>query len=323
MQPFFSIIIPVYNVENYILECVDSVLSQSLSEYEIILIDDGSTDKSKLICDQLEKKHETISTYHKENGGLSSARNLGIDKAKGIYLVFLDSDDILIHSDALKRLKEILNTGVDLLLTVPYEFDINGTINHDYAELDMERGVIYDGSEAVDSLYRANDIWVTMVQTKVVRRTFCKQKSLIFMNGIFHEDDEWIARLLLAYPTVQISNEVFYGYRHRSDSIISSTSDEKTFKKTCDRIIVAHSMLTNVRARESQEYQKYAAKYYLRALSDYHTMSNKQKRGFLRFLKKYDDIHSSMFKIKSFKLKMCSVILKIAGPLPIIYCMNK
>ena len=92
-QPVLSIIVPVYNVEKYIRDCLDSILAQSFQEFEVILIDDGSSDQSGAICDLYAEKDERIHVVHKENGGLSSARNTGLDLAKGLYVGFVDSDD--------------------------------------------------------------------------------------------------------------------------------------------------------------------------------------------------------------------------------------
>jgi len=91
----FSIIVPVYNVEDYIHECVNSILAQSFDSYEILLINDGSTDKSASICDQFALSHRNVIVIHKKNGGLSDARNVGIKNAKGEYIIFIDSDDYI------------------------------------------------------------------------------------------------------------------------------------------------------------------------------------------------------------------------------------
>lgn len=90
-----SIIVPVYNVENYLKKCVESILSQTFTDFELLLVDDGSTDSSGEMCDELKRLDERIKVIHKENGGLSSARNAGIDVAKGKYLTFVDSDDYI------------------------------------------------------------------------------------------------------------------------------------------------------------------------------------------------------------------------------------
>jgi glycosyltransferase involved in cell wall biosynthesis len=104
----FSIIIPVYKVEKYLDECVQSVLSQSFTDYECILVDDGSPDNCPQICDEYAKKYEQIKIIHKENGGLSDARNVGILQASGEYIVFLDSDDYLADNNTLQNLSVII-----------------------------------------------------------------------------------------------------------------------------------------------------------------------------------------------------------------------
>ena len=94
-NPKISIIIPVYNVEKYLHRCVDSILSQTFTDFELLLIDDGSNDKSGNICDEYTERDVRIRVFHKKNGGVSSARNLGLDKAKGEYVTFVDADDYL------------------------------------------------------------------------------------------------------------------------------------------------------------------------------------------------------------------------------------
>ena len=109
-EPKFSIIVPVYKVEDYLQACVDSLLAQGEYEdqMEILLIDDGSPDRSGELCDRLIEKHEQIKAFHKPNGGLSSARNYGLDRATGEYVLFVDSDDV-IESDTLKKIAEALD----------------------------------------------------------------------------------------------------------------------------------------------------------------------------------------------------------------------
>lgn len=93
MNPLISVIVPVYNVERYLNQCIDSILAQTYKDFELILVDDGSKDKSGEICDEYVKKDSRIRVFHKKNGGVSSARNYGIDNAQGTYICFVDSDD--------------------------------------------------------------------------------------------------------------------------------------------------------------------------------------------------------------------------------------
>ena len=98
MDKLISVIVPIYNVEEYLNECVDSILNQTYKNLEIILVDDGSTDKSGIICDDYAKIDSRIKVIHKKNGGLSDARNVGIDRALGEFIIFIDSDDYIDHS---------------------------------------------------------------------------------------------------------------------------------------------------------------------------------------------------------------------------------
>jgi len=98
-MPLFSIIVPIYNVELYLKECLDSILSQTFNDFELILVNDGSTDKSGDIAKEYKNKYNNIKLIDKENGGLSSARNAGIKKAIGDYILFIDSDDMLVNEE--------------------------------------------------------------------------------------------------------------------------------------------------------------------------------------------------------------------------------
>ena len=111
-----SVIIPVFNVSGYLARCVESVCNQTYKDIEIILVDDGSTDNSLDICNQMQKKYSTIRVFHKENGGLSSARNMGLDNARGEYICFIDSDD-WIEPDFCSYLVDMA-TGFDSKLSI-------------------------------------------------------------------------------------------------------------------------------------------------------------------------------------------------------------
>ena len=114
-MPKISIIIPVYNVEPYLRRCIDSVLEQTMQDYEIVVVNDGSTDNSGSICDQYANQYDQIRVIHKQNGGLSDARNTGIKAATGDYILFLDSDDYL-DTDALEKLWTGVNKNVDIII---------------------------------------------------------------------------------------------------------------------------------------------------------------------------------------------------------------
>ena len=103
-NPFVSIIVPVYNTEKYLCRCIDSILSQTYTDFELLLINDGSKDNSGIICDEYSIKDSRVRVFHKKNGGLSSARNLGIQNIRGVYTIFVDSDDFWLKSNSLSVL---------------------------------------------------------------------------------------------------------------------------------------------------------------------------------------------------------------------------
>ena len=121
MKPLLTVVIPVYNVEKYLKRCVESVLVQGWHNYDILLVDDGSTDRSPQICDDYVKVYDFISVIHKENGGLSEARNTGISQAKGEYVYFPDSDDWL-EPDAFMALAEVLESQKFDIISFNREF---------------------------------------------------------------------------------------------------------------------------------------------------------------------------------------------------------
>ncbi|MBQ8769519.1 MAG: glycosyltransferase family 2 protein, partial [Oscillospiraceae bacterium] len=119
---FFSVVVPVYNVENYLKECVDSILRQSFADFELILVDDGSKDGSGAICDAYALGDARVKVIHKENGGQSTARNAGVRAAAGEYAVFLDSDDFIDTSDFFADLHSALTDNADVAVFRYYKY---------------------------------------------------------------------------------------------------------------------------------------------------------------------------------------------------------
>lgn len=202
-----SIIVPVYNVENYLENCVESLLNQKFNEYEILLIDDGSTDSSPIICDKYSYRYEKVRAYHKENGGLSSARNYGIERARGEWLIFVDSDDYWLSDDVLQTLlmeatKNTADfirfeyTAVDeqgLLLyehcyeqkmslinkaLTQYEMFHSGISGEFFAWLYMARRELYDGLRFSEERKFQEDIdfCLKLFATKSFRCSYCEKR---------------------------------------------------------------------------------------------------------------------------------------------------
>lgn len=149
VQPLISIVVPVYNVKQFLTKCLNSIISQTYSNLEIIVVDDGSTDGSATICDDYAKKDKRISVIHKENGGLASARNAGIDVAKGTYIGFVDSDDYIEPYMYEKLLQAILKYSCNIAVCgINYVFDDGEVI----AKANIEPEQFFEFPRAIEEM---------------------------------------------------------------------------------------------------------------------------------------------------------------------------
>lgn len=171
MKPYFSIIVPVYNSSQYLHRCIESILNQTYKDFECILVDDGSTDDSGLICDTYKQKDKRVRVYHKENGGVSSARNKGIKEAKGNYVIFVDSDDYILED---KLEKVYLNSLQNPDMLVGY-----------YKIPESYRYVVHEITEK--DFFHINNIGV--VWTSVYNNKILKENSICFDESIWHGED--------------------------------------------------------------------------------------------------------------------------------------
>lgn len=224
----FSIIIPVYNVEAYLEECVQSVQNQTYKNIEIILVDDGSPDNCPQICDALAKRDKRIRVIHKKNEGLSSARNEGLENALGEYILFLDSDDYWNENNALAQLySEILKS----------DFSIDALIYQTILEYPGKKQVVdREGRELPDTfnmLSSENKIFEMVKRdlipggacTMALKREFLLNHQLYFQKGIKSEDTEWIFRFLSCNPNLHSTSILLYVYRKDRDGSITNTID--------------------------------------------------------------------------------------------------
>ena len=206
----FSIVVPVYKVENYLERCVDSILSQTFTDLELILVDDGSPDHSGEICDKYAAADARVRVIHKENGGLSSARNHGAKSAVGDYVLFIDSDDYVIEG-ALGELSAFCS-GEDVVM-----FD--GVTEGGVCDLSHigEKG-LFDSRDFLKASLAADKMPNAAV-LNAYRREFLVEKGLSFKLGILHEDEHFTPRAMLAASRVCNSGVLLYKYLIREDSI--------------------------------------------------------------------------------------------------------
>lgn len=221
-----SVIIPVYNVENYLKECLDSVINQTLKEIEIICINDGSTDNSGEILQKYKKKDSRISVYEKVNGGLSSARNTGLSKAIGKYIYFMDSDDYL-ETEALEIL---FNQSEKLTLDILYfsgkSFWENETLKESrshlknyYERVSMER--VLSGIDMMRELH-INGCYLVSACLQFINRKFLEKIGISFYEGIIHEDNLFTFLTMIKAQRTACIETILFNRRIRENSITTN-----------------------------------------------------------------------------------------------------
>lgn len=271
-----SIIVPIYGVEQYLRKCVDSLLNQDIpsSEYEIILVDDGGHDKCPLICDSYAAKCENVRVVHRKNGGLSAARNSGIEVAHGDYVMFVDSDDY-IEPNVLGKLMEQVERGDLDVLRYNYQNVrlVNSERNLEYEVFEpfkaAKRDVDYSESVTDGETFLNERLgpgcyaWQFIIKRSLIineleservrelgnsiedRRFLSPQENdlkvwkiedCLFKEGIYFEDTEWTPRMLLQAERVESTPMVVYNYLWRVGSITLPTDPKKRDKVICDKI---------------------------------------------------------------------------------------
>lgn len=242
-----SIIVPIYKVAQYLSKCVDSLLTQDIpsSEYEIILVDDGSPDACPQICEDYAAAHENIRVVHRENGGLSAARNSGIEVAQGEYIMFVDSDDYIEPNVLGGLLTQVERDNLDVLryrlqyvnpqyeVFNPYKSDpFKG---NDYSEEPTD-GVSFLNSRMNTRCYA----WQFILRRDLIYTSNFKHQTsgnnVLFTEGIYFEDTDWTPRMLVRAQRVASTDTVVYNYLQREGSITNAVNRNKQKKVLDDKM---------------------------------------------------------------------------------------
>lgn len=252
-RPLFTIVVPVYNVEKYLRQCLDSVLKQKYEDYECIVVNDGSTDGSELIAKEYIDKDYRFSVYSQENEGLSGARNTGIKHSKGKYIVLLDSDDF-IKVDALEALAKIVekdNPDVIVNSSIAYYGKSNKAIPYKWiAPKQWEcEGQLLD-------IISNSQKYVLAAWCLVVRREYLLGNELLFYPRIKHEDELWVPQVIVNAKKIAINSEPYYYYRCDRSGSITQTFD---IKKCFDKIFIVDELI-RFSERQDESNGKYIKK---------------------------------------------------------------
>lgn len=223
MKRFLSIIVPVYNVSNYLCDCLDSIISQSYSDFECIIVDDGSTDGSGSTCDEYAERDSRIRVFHKENGGVSSARNLGLDNAQGEWVYFVDADDQVLPR-GLQTMVDCISDDVDIVLAGYKRYDEDGHIIY---EIDDRIVCMMDKRESLSTLYARHGKYydfLTYGCIRILRNKIIQEYNLRFDTGLTNKEDtlflvQYICR---SSGKTRFTTTPVYRYNQRNDSAMGA-----------------------------------------------------------------------------------------------------
>ncbi|MDA3057749.1 glycosyltransferase [Campylobacter sp. VBCF_05 NA6] len=290
-----SIIVPVYNVKKYLKECLNSIVSQTYTNLEIILVDDGSTDGSGEICDEFAKQEARIKVLHQKNAGQAVARNAGLDIMQGEYLSFVDSDDMIdeTYIETLYNLIKKYNTKISMASYTKFksQSEIANLKNFECVERIITPKDIFKGSCKKEKFY-LTAIWRILYHKSIF-------KNLRFPSGKIHEDIAVWFDIFKNEKNIAISNKYIYFYRVNLNSTVRKKIDEKFFvifentQKFTDNIVKAYSdlqkeanyLLCHIKMQTIIKILKYDDEKYYSKINEYH-----------KFLQEKLDI---MFAIKS------------------------
>lgn len=236
-----SIIVPVYNVEKYLSKCLDSIIEQQYPNLEVIVVDDGSIDNSGIIAKEYVFKNDIIKYYKKENGGLSDARNYGVQKATGDYICFIDSDDY-IDSNLAKKISSYMEKDYDV---IKYKLT---TINEDGTSAIKHDGPVFEnknGSEAFNLLY-VDDQYLQPAVLYVIKKSFWIENNFAFPVGKYHEDFAIIPLMILKAKSFASTNIYGYYYVQSSESIMRGNDEQKVMQRAMDAIEHYDSMCNKI-----------------------------------------------------------------------------
>lgn len=298
---YLSIIVPVYNVKDYLKECLESILKAYRGGIEVIVVDDGSTDNSGEICEEYAKKYDFIKVFHKENGGLSSARNAGINLAKGKYIWFVDSDDY-IEDDSIESIIEKVKADKDIIITNYRNILPSGEsfyLNEFRKDYDLNIKP-YKYIEELGNISYAAVRYIT-------KRSLIVDNNIFFKEGIYHEDEDWTPRILCEAESFTTIEPIVYNYRvGNPNSIIGKLN----YKKVLDKIEISKDIYYRVAHNSYSEDMKRfletrIAHNYIAALNEYSLYSGKERR----ILK--EELQNSKYLLDNLKCKK-SIMVKIS-----------
>lgn len=303
-QALISVIIPVYNVEEYLRECIESVLNQTFSDFEVILVDDGSTDSSGDICDEYVEKDDRVVVIHKKNEGPSKTRNVGLENANGKYIYFLDSDDY-IEINALELLVDTAESNqADLVFFDAVSFtDDRSQIRQGY----VVNGTYEtkSGYEMLTDLHNNNDYHCSVVLL-IINRNLLNDNNIRFLESAYcSEDMLFTYKVFCSALTTAQCKKTLYHRRYRSSSIVTSKKSVRYFLSCRDVYREIRSYSEKIGKTGDYMATKYTVRCAFNALDIYKNISKEDQISYKSDYKelKKDILSYSAFGNKALKMR--------------------
>lgn len=327
MQPLVSFIIPVYNVEDYLRQCIDSIIYQNLPSYEIILINDGSTDKSPDICNEYAKKYETVQVIHSKNQGQSAARNKGIAEANGKYIFFLDSDDYYIQGTINKFIKAVTdNKDIDLVvgkIKIFYQDTNVVSSKCQYSKFDKIKGMT--GEEALKYLIKTNQFLISPY-SYMVKRSILIENNIMFDEKLrYAEDIIFTPKVYFFSKKVSCVDDYFLMYRKNRDGQIT-----QKFNIEKERIVlkilenwVKDINSWNLASNTKKIFKRYIGNIYVSSLGKHQTNQYKEAENRRILLSQYVHLIKYCGGKRFIFLKFIYYLFGLNACMKIAYVMKK
>lgn len=313
-----SFILPIYNVEKYLSECVESILVQTYRDFEILLVDDGSPDNCPALCDEWAKKDSRIKALHKSNGGSSDARNYGLEHAQGDYVVFVDSDDFWVGKDSLERLVNIVDTHPEcdfISFNCSYYYQDTNTYKK-WVAYDEKLAFPTDKDTAMRSLVASGTLPMSPC-LKVISRKSLSDMGLRFIKGTIAEDIPWFIDLLDGSKKCMFVNQYIYAYRQNVAGSITASGNPKS---TSDLFTIVKNEVNKMNERSFSEDAKNALYSFLAyefciLLTASSRMSKEMRKELMQYkwLLNYTanpKVHKAAFVNRLFGIKATEWVLK-------------
>lgn len=295
-----SVIVPVYNVEKYLEKCIDSILRQTFTEFELILVNDGSTDKSGLICEEYVKLDKRVKVIHKNNGGLSSARNAGLDIANGEYIGFIDSDDYIDPNMLNQMYITAKNYNADI---VSCRFlRINENEQEDIKVLQSTEVRVYDSYKALEEYLSYKDENLKDIHTVVWNKIYKRHlfNNIKFPEGKIFEDGYVTYRLIHEANQIAVLNNIYYYYVQRSNSIMKKINPIQLLNTYDDWCLIYRFLMLNypnLASLAANRYIKKCINLYIQ-LNSFEISEKDRKRYKVKIEKDLNKDYTSLMKMK-------------------------